>query len=66
MIKFSSFKKGGDYGKCNVQLLRESECPKWCSQCSLEIHHASIRYVGVVSQEMREEMMEMFKNKGNF
>ena len=28
--------------------------------------HASSRYVGVISQEMREEMMEMFKNKGNF
>ena len=49
-----------------MQLLRESECPKWCSQCSLEIRHASSRYVGVVSQEMHEEMMEMLKNKGNF
>ena len=66
MIKFSSFKKGGDYERCNVQLLRESECPKWCSQCSLEIRHASSRYVGVISQEMHKEMMEMFKNKGNF
>ena len=62
MIKFSSFKNYSDYGKSNVQLLRESECPKWCSQCSLEIRHASSRYFEVITQETREEIMEMFQN----
>ena len=36
------------------------------SQCSLEIRHASSRYVELISQEKREEMLELFKNKGNF